>query len=464
MAKRHGLLRIKHLTPKQLAKVRATMTDVRASHEKRADAALILKMHSSLHGKATSATHSSASRRPLKPEAEQKPAGSDGGLFDTQDTTGDLYGGKNKGVTREEYEKAGKTIRDAGNKAAPGVDPAAVGALAKEAAFHVEASARKIADMLLEKDADPAELIRAARDMAKSPTKTTKGLLKSLDRFGSASPIRPTARSARSPGTTIADDRQARRHVPGARRQGRRHGRTYDEALKRQNGRFRSRLDSALDPFMGNKAALERIRDLLAEPDRSVRATAKEREAAKTIRDLLNDVIAYRKEAGEDIGEVKDYFPRVVDSAGRRERPGEVQGAAERLYRDLGVDDPTAAAEAWMVRVLDTHAGLDGGEEFLVASGKPSSSKSREFGPRRTSCCATSCRKTRCSSCPTTSPAPSAAPNRPAASARRARSTARSAASGSRSTAPSRSGTSWSTTFAPSCGRAARMRTASSAR
>jgi hypothetical protein len=34
-----------------------------------------------------------------------------------------------------------------------------------------------------------------------------------------------------------------------------------------------------------------------------------------------------------------------------------------------------------MQRILDTHAGLDGGEEFLVNSGKPSSSKSREFGP-----------------------------------------------------------------------------------
>jgi hypothetical protein len=45
---------------------------------------------------------------------------------------------------------------------------------------------------------------------------------------------------------------QARAGAPDAT------GRTYDEALKRQNGRFRSRLDKTLDPFMGDKAAMER--------------------------------------------------------------------------------------------------------------------------------------------------------------------------------------------------------------
>jgi hypothetical protein len=80
---------------------------------------------------------------------------------------------------------------------------------------------------------------------------------------------------------------------------------------------------------------------------------------------------------------VKNYFPRVVDSLAVANDPGKFKAAAERLYRDLGVDDPAAAAEAWMTRILDTHAGIDGGEEFVVASGKPSSSKSREFGPRR---------------------------------------------------------------------------------
>jgi hypothetical protein len=79
---------------------------------------------------------------------------------------------------------------------------------------------------------------------------------------------------------------------------------------------------------------------------------------------------------------VKDYFPRVVDALAVANSPAKFKAAAERLYSDLGVDDPRAAAEAWMTRILDTHAGLDGGEEFLQNSGKPSSSKSREFGPK----------------------------------------------------------------------------------
>jgi hypothetical protein len=202
-------------------------------------------------------------------------------------------------------------------------------------------------------------------------SKTTKGALKSLDRFGSAiayssdGALRTLARHYNAPTIVkLADMFQARAGAPDAT------GRTYDEALKRQNGRFRSRLDKTLDPFIGDKAAMERIRDLLAEPDRSVRATAKERAAAKKIRDLLDDVIAYRKEAGEDIGEVKDYFPRVVDALAVANSPAKFKAAAERLYRDLGVDDPRAAAEAWMTRILDTHAGLDGGEEFLVRIGQ----------------------------------------------------------------------------------------------
>jgi hypothetical protein len=111
---------------------------------------------------------------------------------------------------------------------------------------------------------------------------------------------------------------------------------------------------------------MERIRDLLADPDRTVRSTDKERAAAREIRDLLKDVIDYRKEAGEDIGEVKNYFPRVVDSLAVANEPGKFKAAAEKLYRDLGVDDPAQAAEAWMTRILDTHAGSTAAKSSVV--------------------------------------------------------------------------------------------------
>jgi hypothetical protein len=281
----------------------------------------------------------------LKPSAEQKAPGSDGGLFDTRDTTGNIF----------------KDLWD-DESGALNIGP--------------------IADLIFEKDSDPAAALKALRDAVKTPVKTTKAALRALDHFGSVvayssdGSLRTLARHYNSPTIAkLADMFQARAGAPDAT------GRTYDEALKRQNGRFRSVLDKALDPFIDNKAAMERIRDLLADPDRSVQSTASERAAAVEIRNLLKDVIDYRRDAGEDIGEVKNYFPRVLDSMAVAKDPAKFKRAAERLYAGLGVPDPRAAAEAWMVRVLDTHAGLDGGEEFMVSSGKPSSSKTREFGP-----------------------------------------------------------------------------------
>jgi hypothetical protein len=281
----------------------------------------------------------------LKPDVEQKAPGSDGGLFDNN--------GKQENVLK-------RLLKD------------------EEGALNLNA----IRDSLFESDADPLDVIRKARDLVRSPMKTTKAMLRGLDHFGSAvayssdGALRTLARHYKSPTIAkLADAFQSRAGAADAT------GETYDGALKRNSGRFRSRLDEALDPFIGDKDAMERIRDLLADPGRSVRSKASERAAAVEIRNLLKDVIAYRKEAGEDIGEVKNYFPRVVDALAVANEPSKFRAAAERLYASLNVPNPREAADGWMQRILDTHAGLDGGEEFLVNSGKPSSSKSREFGP-----------------------------------------------------------------------------------
>jgi hypothetical protein len=291
------------------------------------------------------------------------------------------YGADNKGVTKEGAEKARATLRSKRNQLNSGVDPEALAAGAKLGAYHAEATARRIGEMLLEPDADPAEAIKAARDLLKDPKKTAGSLLKGLDRFGadwtysSDGALRTLARHYGAPTIAkLADMFQARRGTDDAT------DRVYDEAIARKIGLFiNDRLHGPLDPFVGNKAAMERIRDMLAEPDRTVRATDKERAVAGQIRDLLKDVIAYRKEAGEDIGEVKNYFPRVIDALAVAKTPSKFRAAAEKLYASVGADDPVSAAEAWMTRVLDTHAGLDGGEEFVQGGSKPSSSKSREF-------------------------------------------------------------------------------------
>ncbi|MCP3735615.1 transglycosylase SLT domain-containing protein [Sphingomonas sp. RP10(2022)] len=155
--------------------------------------------------------------------------------------------------------------------------------------------------------------------------------------------------------------------------------RTFGEAVTGNTGRFMSQLDEALKPFRGNDPAMGRIRDLLTTPTTSVRAAASERAAAAKIRDLLNDVLEYRRDAGEAIGEVKDgYFPRQMRQDRVFADPTKFLQAAERAYRDIGAPDPAKAAQAYLQRNIDGHLGIEDG----VGAGAPgaSSAKAREFG------------------------------------------------------------------------------------
>lgn len=294
---------------------------------------------------------------PLKPRVEQKAPGSDGGLHDTRDTTDDMFGGEAKKPRRGFRD----LLKDDKGSFNPDVIPALAG---------------KILDLDALKDD-----FGAIHGVVSKPVKTTIAALKGLDRFASAvaysadGALRTLARHYGSPTLVkLADMFQARAGADDAT------GRTYDEALKRAHGMYRSRLDEAVKPFIGNAAAMGRIRDLLATPDKVIRATENERKAARALRDMLNDVLAYRRAAGEDIGEAKAYFPRVLDAIAVAKNPAEFKKAAEGLYRRLGVDDPEASAAAWYTRILDTHSGIDGGEEYVRAGGKPSSAKAREFG------------------------------------------------------------------------------------
>lgn len=156
-------------------------------------------------------------------------------------------------------------------------------------------------------------------------------------------------------------------------------GRTFGEAVSRNQGRFMSQMNEALHEHLSNDASMARIRDLLATPNKAVRATAAERATAGKIRDLLSDVLDYRRDAGEAIGEVKDgYFPRQLRQDRVYANPEGFLRAAEKAYREIGADDPAKAAAAYLQRNMDGHLGIADG----VTQGAPgaSSTKAREFG------------------------------------------------------------------------------------
>lgn len=219
-------------------------------------------------------------------------------------------------------------------------------------------------------------------DMLMAPVEALAVATKHLDRFGSAvaysadGALRTLSRHYKAPTMAkLADMFQARAGAADGT------GRTYDEALKRSGGLYRSRLDEALAPHIGDKAALGRIRDLLTDPKKPRGRKPEEHEAATKIRDLLKDVLAYRRAAGEELGEVSDgYFPRVLDTLAVVKDRGKFTDGAEKVYRAMGVDNPEEAAAAWLLRITDTHAGVDGGLAHFGGTAKPSSAKSREFG------------------------------------------------------------------------------------
>jgi murein DD-endopeptidase MepM/ murein hydrolase activator NlpD len=162
-------------------------------------------------------------------------------------------------------------------------------------------------------------------------------------------------------------------------------GRTYHEAVAVEATTRVQRTYEALEPQLRDPAAMGRIRDMLATPGKTVRATAAEREAARKVRDLLEETLTYRRAAGEDVGKVTDgYFPRVLDVDQVVKRKDEFLRRAETLYRGLSVPDANRAAADWFGRIFDEHAGIEGGLEFAragagggVAAG---SAKAREFG------------------------------------------------------------------------------------
>jgi hypothetical protein len=156
--------------------------------------------------------------------------------------------------------------------------------------------------------------------------------------------------------------------------------RTYTEAVAHNANKYLNDIHGALKPHVANKEAMGRIRDLLATPTSSVRATVAEREAAGKVRDVLNELLEYRRDAGEPIGDVRDgYFPRVTRFDKVAANPEGFRRAAEKVYREAGHEHPVEAADALMVHAINGSMNISDAVAF-GGGGKPSSSKAREFG------------------------------------------------------------------------------------
>jgi murein DD-endopeptidase MepM/ murein hydrolase activator NlpD len=161
-------------------------------------------------------------------------------------------------------------------------------------------------------------------------------------------------------------------------------GRDYHMATMRAATSRSQRAFDALGDMADDKLAMSRIRDLLTNPKATVRAKPEEAAAAREIAKILKETIEYRKDAGEDIGEVTDgYFPRIMDVEAVVKGRDKFLAAAEKLYSGIGAPDPKASAAAWYDRLFDTYAGLDGGLDHVSGANGgvgTSSAKAREFG------------------------------------------------------------------------------------
>jgi hypothetical protein len=137
-------------------------------------------------------------------------------------------------------------------------------------------------------------------------------------------------------------------------------GETYHEAVSDNSHRWNGQLFAALEPFAKDKAALERVRNIIT---RTGSGSAEERAAAQTVAKLLKEVHDYRLDAGEDIGEVADgYFPRMLNPDVVVKHDAEFKRLATDLFQRAGETpkDAAAKAEMWFHQVVNENAGLDG--------------------------------------------------------------------------------------------------------
>jgi hypothetical protein len=124
-------------------------------------------------------------------------------------------------------------------------------------------------------------------------------------------------------------------------------GETFGEAVQRHSKRHQNTINKVLDGL--SDAEAKQVTRLLQNRS-AIRAGTKVGDAAQALARTLDDLLKYQREAGIDVGNVKEgYFPREVDLAAVLKDPAGFEKAAERAYLAAGLDPAEAkkAAVAW---------------------------------------------------------------------------------------------------------------------
>lgn len=174
--------------------------------------------------------------------------------------------------------------------------------------------------------------------------------------------------------------------------------RSIPASIATARGRFTNRFRDIMAPLRdqlakmdtaGREAFYESLTDMIT--GRRNMGTGLEGQVADNLKKLLAEMHAYRLAAGEELGEIQDYFPVVYNSDLITKNRAGFLADAERAYRiemssTLSGPELDSAAAAAALALYNTHVRGMGAQEFgslfnrTAPGGRENSSKERAFG------------------------------------------------------------------------------------
>jgi hypothetical protein len=227
------------------------------------------------------------------------------------------------------------------------------------------------------------DLAAATRDLFGRESPTKRGVVKDAWRRY-ATDADSNLRSLLKPfkgdiGEQIADAL----HVQAGDKKGK--GASLDERRQQQTNPREHKIEELDDWMRDNKIntpeAQAQIIKLVENPNTPRRGLLGE--AAKKVEAFYKDMLAYQKEAGVDVGEVKGYFQRVLDNGKVAGHRGSFLKAAKKAYQQdnprMTDADAQKAAEAYWEREVNGDIAKPGTPNLASGGATPSHMKARSF-------------------------------------------------------------------------------------